>query len=67
MVKALMASVGCDPRRFGAHSLRIGGATTAAASTEFHDMERGFETDALDEAVCILVMDADLGSDEDDA
>ena len=105
MVKALMASVGCDPRRFGAHSLRIGGATAAlaagvdpavircmgrwssdvyetytrlcretatrmsvaVASTEFHDMERGFETDALDEAVCIPVMDADLGSDEDEA
>ena len=30
-------------------------------------MERGFETDALDEAVCIPVMDADLVSDEDDA
>ena len=31
MVKALMASVGADPRRFGAHSLRIGGATAALA------------------------------------
>ena len=30
---------------------------SAVASTEFHDMERGFETDALDEAVCIPVMD----------
>ena len=31
MVKALMASIGADPRRFGAHSLRIGGATAALA------------------------------------
>lgn len=98
MVKALMASVGCDPRRFGAHSLRIGGATaalaagvdpavircmgrwssdvyeiymrlsreaaarvsTVVASTGFHDMERGFQTDALDEAVRIPMLDADM-------
>ena len=32
MIKALMASVGCDPDRFGAHSLRIGGATAALAA-----------------------------------
>ena len=32
MVKALMASVGCDPDRFGAHSMRIGGATAALAA-----------------------------------
>ena len=31
MVKALMASIGADPRMFGAHSLRIGGATAALA------------------------------------
>ena len=31
MVKALMASIGADPRRFGAQSLRIGGATAALA------------------------------------
>ena len=31
MVKALMASIGADPRLFGAHSLRIGGATAALA------------------------------------
>ena len=126
-----MASVGCDPRRFGAHSLRIGGATaalaagvdpavircmgrwpsdvyeiymrlsretaarvsTVVASIGFHDMERGFqthrsqssvknnlssgtswvpivwlilasETDALDEAVRIPMLDADM--DESD-
>ena len=32
MVKALMGSVGLDPARFGAHSLRIGGATAALAA-----------------------------------
>jgi hypothetical protein len=31
VVKALMASLGLDPRRFGAHSLRIGGATAGLA------------------------------------
>ena len=98
MVKALMASVGCDPRRFGAHSVRIGGATAAlaagidpavircmgrwssdvyeiymrlsreaaarvstiVASTEFHDLERGFQTEALDEAINIPMYDVDI-------
>jgi len=32
MVKRLMAAVGCDPTFFGAHSLRIGGATAALAA-----------------------------------
>jgi len=32
MVKALMAAIGEDPARFGAHSLRIGGATAALAA-----------------------------------
>ena len=32
MVKALMASLGYDPRTFGAHSLRIGGASAAFAA-----------------------------------
>ena len=32
MVKAMMASIGLDPARFGAHSLRIGGATAALAA-----------------------------------
>ena len=32
MVKTLMRSLGLDPRRFGAHSLRIGGATAALAA-----------------------------------
>ena len=32
IVKCLMASVGQDPKRFGAHSLRIGGATAALAA-----------------------------------
>ena len=31
-VKFLMQSLGLDPARFGAHSLRIGGATAAAAA-----------------------------------
>ena len=31
VVKSLMASIGADPRMFGAHSLRIGGATAALA------------------------------------
>ena len=31
MVKALMASIGANPRMFGAHSLRIDGATAALA------------------------------------
>ena len=31
-VKSLMSSLGLDPARFGAHSLRIGGATAAAAA-----------------------------------
>ena len=32
VVKWLMHAVGADPRRFGAHSLRIGGATAALAA-----------------------------------
>ena len=32
MVKALMGRLGLDPRRFGAHSLRIGGATAGLAA-----------------------------------
>ena len=32
MVKAMMRSIGLDPARFGAHSLRIGGATAALAA-----------------------------------
>ena len=32
MVKALMKSIGLDPAMFGAHSLRIGGATAALAA-----------------------------------
>ena len=32
LVKWLMASIGLDPARFGAHSLRIGGATAALAA-----------------------------------
>jgi hypothetical protein len=32
VVKWLMASIGLDPARFGAHSLRIGGATAALAA-----------------------------------
>ena len=32
VVKALMASLGLDSARFGAHSLRIGGATAALAA-----------------------------------
>ena len=32
VVKWLMASLGLDPARFGAHSLRIGGATAALAA-----------------------------------
>ena len=107
MVKLLMASVGCDPRHFGAHSLRIGGATAALsagiepavirtmgrwsseiyeiymrltretatrlsstiASTPFHDLERGFETEALDEAAEIPEYEFDFdddGSGEDE-
>ena len=31
-VKTLMSNLGLDPARFGAHSLRIGGATAAAAA-----------------------------------
>ena len=31
-LKALMAAIGEDPARFGAHSLRIGGATAALAA-----------------------------------
>jgi hypothetical protein len=32
VVKTLMLRIGLDPRRFGAHSLRIGGATAALAA-----------------------------------
>ena len=32
VVKWLMAEIGLDPARFGAHSLRIGGATAALAA-----------------------------------
>ena len=47
-------------------------ASTAKAVAElsFHDMERGFETDPLDEAVCIPVMAMQTSaatSDEDEA
>jgi len=31
-VKYLMLSLGLDPRKFGAHSLRIGGATAALSA-----------------------------------
>jgi hypothetical protein len=31
-VRALMRRIGCDPLQFGAHSLRIGGATAAMAA-----------------------------------
>jgi hypothetical protein len=98
--------VGCDPALFGAHSLRIGGATAAlaagvdpaiirclgrwssdvyeiymrlsretatrvsvaVASTAFHDLERGFSTDALDEVAEVPMHDVDLddGDDDDD-
>ena len=104
MVKALMAAVGCDPDRFGAHSLRIGGATAALAagidpvviramgrwssevyeiytrltreaaarvsstiaSTTFHDMEREYQTDALDENADIPMYDLDLDMGAED-
>ena len=32
VIKQLMEQLGLDPRRFGAHSLRIGGATAALAA-----------------------------------
>ena len=32
MVRAVMQAAGCDPRVYGAHSLRIGGATAALAA-----------------------------------
>ena len=32
VVKWMMAKIGLDPKRFGAHSLRIGGATAALAA-----------------------------------
>ena len=32
MVRAVMRAAGCDERRYGAHSLRIGGATAALAA-----------------------------------
>lgn len=105
MIKALMASIGCDPDRFGAHSMRIGGATAALAagidpsviramgrwssevyeiytrltreaaarvsstiaSTAFHDMERAYQTDALDESADIPMYDLDLDRGGDDA
>lgn len=105
MVKSLMAAVGCDPKYFGAHSLRIGGATaalaagidpavircmgrwssdvyeiymrltretatrlsTTVASTSFADLEREFQTEALDELAEIPQFDVDLDDDDDDA
>ena len=106
MVKALMKAIGLDPVHFGAHSLRIGGATAALAagidpavircmgrwasdvyeiymrgtrevatqmssliaSTPFHDLERGFKTDALDEAADIPAFHVDIdGHDDVDA
>ena len=100
-----MAAVGCDPKYFGAHSLRIGGATaalaagidpavircmgrwssdvyeiymrltretatrlsTTVASTSFADLEREFQTEALDELAEIPQFDVDLDDDDDDA
>lgn len=106
MVKALMKAIGLDPVHFGAHSMRIGGATAALAagidpavircmgrwasdvyeiymrqtrevatqmssliaSTPFHDLERGFKTDALDEAADIPAFHVDIdGHDDVDA
>ena len=106
MVKALMKAIGLGPVHFGAHSLRIGGATAALsagidpavircmgrwasdvyeiymrgtrevatqmssliASTPFHDLERGFNTDAFDEAADIPSFHFDIdGHDNDDA
>ena len=32
MVRSVMRAAGCDERRYGAHSLRIGGATAALAA-----------------------------------
>ena len=102
MVKSLMAAIGCDPKFFGAHSLRIGGATAAlaagidpavircmgrwssdvyeiymrltrqtatrlsstVASTSFADLERGFNTEALDELADVPVYDVDLDNDD---
>jgi hypothetical protein len=106
LVKALMQSVGCNPAHFGAHSLRIGGATAALAagvppeviralgrwdsevyeiymhltkeaaarvgvvvgSTPFTDLERGFQTEALDDVSPAgqVGMDVDLDADLDD-
>jgi hypothetical protein len=106
VVKELMQAVGCDPALFGAHSLRIGGATAALAagvppeviralgrwdsdvyeiytrlskeaagrftvavgSTSFVDLERGFQTEALDELAPVpeLGLDVDMDDDEDE-
>ena len=40
--------------------------SVAVASTPFHDMERAFQTDALDEAVEIPRYDVDLDADDED-
>ena len=107
IVRALMKRIGCDPLQFGAHSLRIGGATAAMAagvdaavikvmgrwssdvfmiytrinremaarmsavigSTSFHDLERGVESEEMDEIVLPgapdLVFGDDGGEDDD--
>jgi hypothetical protein len=103
-VRALMRRIGCDPLQFGAHSLRIGGATAAMAagvdsavikvmgrwssdvfmiytrinresaarmssviaSTPFHDLERGVETEEMDEIELPGAPDLVFGDGDDD-
>ena len=104
MVRHLMRQIGCDPLQYGAHSLRIGGATAAMAagvdpavikvmgrwssdvfmiytrinretavrmssligSTPFHDLERGVETEEMDEILMPGAPDLVFGDDDDD-
>jgi hypothetical protein len=65
-VEWLMASIGLDPAMFGAHSLRIGGATAA-----FEDVEQGeFVSEDLEatslELTAMRHVELDPESDEEE-
>ena len=63
LVKALMQSIGLDPARYGAHSLRIGGATAALAAGVSPQLIRlmGRWSSDIYQIYCRMSMQAALG------
>ena len=63
MVKALMESIGLDPSKYGAHSLRIGGATAALAAGVSPQLIRlmGRWSSDIYEIYCRMSLQAALG------